>query len=410
MLWIVNVLFPEVQQLLLGCSDSRTSGGWLYSLADRMVRQPDLELYVAASSPKVKELVFLKGGSINYYVFPYCDRIDKYIPYMRDIKDRVSPDITNIHGTELPYGFAFVKACGAHNVVVTIQGLISEIAKYYKAGLTNWEIIRDITVRDILRHSILGEKRDFQKRGYLEDELLKRVKHVIGRTDFDKSHVLSMNPSVSYYYCSEALRDEFYTGHWVKENCIPHSIFLSQAWYPIKGAHMLFRALPSLISKYPDLKVIISGPDMIGAKSISQRLREHGYSKILKRYINKLSIENNVCFVGPLSALAMKEQLLRANVFVCPSSIENSSNSLCEAQMLGVPCVASYVGGLPSLVDDGNCYMYRFEDIEMLSFMIERCFNWEQIPSEDDVMKVHHRHNLDSIANTTYQIYKSIIS
>lgn len=63
----------------------------------------------------------------------------------------------------------------------------------------------------------------------------------------------------------------------------------------------------------------------------------------------------------------MKQEYLNANVFICPSSLENSPNSLGEAQILGTPCLASYVGGIPDMMFGNEGYLYRFEEIEMLA-------------------------------------------
>jgi glycosyltransferase involved in cell wall biosynthesis len=41
----------------------------------------------------------------------------------------------------------------------------------------------------------------------------------------------------------------------------------------------------------------------------------------------------------------MKSEYLNCKVFVSPSPIENSPNSVWDAEILGVPTVASYVGG-----------------------------------------------------------------
>ncbi len=37
-----------------------------------------------------------------------------------------------------------------------------------------------------------------------------------------------------------------------------------------------------------------------------------------------------------------------------PSHIENSPNALCEAMLVGTPCIAAFVGGVPSLVRHGE--------------------------------------------------------
>ena len=44
--------------------------------------------------------------------------------------------------------------------------------------------------------------------------------------------------------------------------------------------------------------------------------------------------------------------LLDSHLYVYPSLMDNSPNALCEAQLLGVPCIATYVGGIPKMEKD----------------------------------------------------------
>ena len=70
----------------------------------------------------------------------------------------------------------------------------------------------------------------------------------------------------------------------------------------------------------------------------------------------------------------MCNRYLKSNVFVCPSAIENSPNSLGEAQLLGVPCVASYVGGSMDMMIGNEDNLYRFEEVEVLAQKICNIF------------------------------------
>ena len=57
------------------------------------------------------------------------------------------------------------------------------------------------------------------------------------------------------------------------------------------------------------------------------------------------------------------QEMETANVFVMPSSIENHSSTLIEAMIVGVPCVASDVGGISELITHGKTgFLYRFEE------------------------------------------------
>ena len=53
---------------------------------------------------------------------------------------------------------------------------------------------------------------------------------------------------------------------------------------------------------------------------------------------------------GPAELIA---ELQAAGVYAHPSLVDNSPNALAEAQVVGVPCVASAAGGVPSMITHG---------------------------------------------------------
>lgn len=413
-LWIVNILFPEAQALLTGKGELKASGGWLLGSAEALAQDNDIHLCVATVSPLTRELRVLKGAQFTYYVLPLGKGNHTYNPeyehYWRQIQTSEKPDIIHIHGTEYTHGLAYVRACGAKNVVVSIQGLKSADYPYYYSGLTHGEIIKNITLRDLIRGSLYKEQNDFKHSGNYEIELLKTVNHIIGRTSWDKAHTWAVNHAATYHFCNETLRPEFYDGSlWRYEHCTKHSVFLSQANYPIKGLHQVLKALPIILSHFPDTVVRIAGRDITHPQKHFGIPVLSGYGKIIKRLIHKYHLQDKVTFLGNLNAEDMKREYLHANVFICPSSIENSPNSLGEAQILGVPCIASYVGGTMDMMPGNEENLYRFEEVEMLACKVCRVFE-----NEADQRDMHdianQRHNPDHNQQQLINIYHQILS
>ena len=416
-LWIVNIDFPEAVSLLQGDKNSlSSSGGWMLGAANSILRyHKGVNLCVASVSRKVNELTYLEGESISYFMLPYGKGNNKpnndYISLWKDVHVRFSPDITHIHGTEYTHGLDYIEACGYDNVVISIQGLISSCGKYYHYGLSLEEIICNWTVHDILRGGILSGKRRFKHRAKYELEMLHKVKHVIGRTSWDKANVLAINPSVVYHYCNESLRDYFYKGiKWDYNKCNKHSIFVSQASYPLKGLHMLLKAFPLILKNYPDAYIVVGGMDITRqSEGLKGRLRLNGYGKLLIHLTKQFNLADHIHFIGNLNEEQMAMQYLNCNVFVCPSTVENSPNSLGEAQILGVPVMASYVGGIPDMMKGDEAHLYRFEEITMLAKGI--CDIFAAGENQTDMTKIAaSRHDRQINAQRLLSIYKEIIS
>ena len=415
-LWIVNGLFPEAISLLTGQkSEIKSTGGWLSSSAMQLSQNPEIELSVAALSPDVEGLKVIEGEHIHYYVLPLGKGNKKYNkeyePLWLNVKERCNPDIIHIHGTEYTHGLAYVNACGPDKVVVSIQGMPSVISDYLYSGITKNEIRRSMSLKDILRGNLIQYQRHLRKHTKVaESELLQKVHCVIGRTSWDKAHTWAINQNLAYFHCNETLRDEFYEDVWTYAGCKKHSIFLSQAGRALKGAHQLFKAMPLILRSYPDTHIFIAGDDITKYSTLGDKLRISGYGNYLRKLIKKSGLNNHITFVGSQNADGMKQMYLNANVFVSPSSIENSPNSLCEAQILGVPCVASFVGGSMDFIPDVRCgILYRFDDIEVLAKAVCDVF---EVSSKFDNTYMREialeRHNRLNNKNQLFEIYKSI--
>jgi len=411
-LWICNILFPEAEGLISGETSLRSSGGWMLGASAALAQVEGVTLYVAAVSDKVSQLTKVKGKSIIYYIIPYgrgnMKTNPEYMPYWKRISEEIQPDIVHLHGTEYSHGHAYLKACGADNVVISIQGLLHACSKYYTAGISTFDILRFGSLADLRRGGILRGNHRFRRSSVYELETLSMARYFLGRTSWDKARTWAVNPEAEYFHCDEVLRPEFYEGQvWSEDACDSYSIFLSSAAYPIKGFHRVLEAMPMVLKEFPLAKIKVAGKNIIS----SGKMKISGYGRYIKMLLSKYGLEDKVTFLGALDATQMKNEYLRSNVFVCPSSIENSPNSLGEAQILGVPSIAAYVGGVKDMMRGAEDAMYRFEETEMLAEIICNVFRNPDFYDREALRQVAlHRHDPKENTSALLSCYNAILN
>ena len=321
------------------------------------------------------------------------------------------PDIIHSWGTEYAHTHAMVNAAQqegmADRVVASIQGLCSVCARHYTEGIP-YAVQRSLTVRDLIRRdNILQQQKKFALRGEQEAAALKKIRHVIGRTDWDNACVTQINPDVHYHFCNETLRETFYEGAWQYEGCRKHHIFASSCSYPIKGFHNLLEAFAIVGREYPDATLSVTGKSFLKADA----LRQTAYQKYLAKIVKDYGLEEKITFLGGCSAEQMRDAYLEANVFVLPSAVENSPNSLGEAMLLGVPCVAADVGGVRNLMKDEEGMIYPSTAPYMLAYYIQKVFAMEEsVQAMGRKAAVHARttHDAEKNLHDLIEIYQRI--
>lgn len=408
-LWICNTVFPEIAQYL--GMKAPVFGGWMYSLAEELVKVSNINLYVVTVG-NVRNMSSVNLNGINYYIIP--DGNSKLREkYWRKILAEYEPDIVHIHGTEYDYGMSLMILRPDLKYIVSIQGLVSVYSRYFLYGLNLVEILRCITLRDLIKNNtIFHMKSNFEKRGEIEKKYIMMADAVIGRTFWDKACIRSINPSASYYFCNETLRNEFYQGEtWSLTKCKRYTIFMSQASFPYKGLHQVIKALGLIIHKYPDAKIEIAGPDILNDTNFYTKFKRKGYEKYIKKLCQKLGLENKLIFLGLLNAQQMRQAYLKANVFVSASAIENSANSVGEAQILGVPIIASYGGGVITMLETSKSSLfYDFESYEMLACHLDTIFSMVAYNDQDyEINEASNRHSRLENSNQQIKIYKTVI-
>ena len=398
--------------------NAKGGGGWFSSLA-RNLKNHDKDI----------DLVFVFPGKIiekninQYYTFEHT-AFDKPYNYKEETEEFFlkiinieKPDIIHVWGTEYYYSLAMVNAAERagllDRVVVHIQGICFSYAEHVTSGLPI-SVIYGHTLHDVLRGGVIDTKRGFEKRGVHEIKVIKKVKHILGRTDWDRNLCYLVNDNMQYHFCREMLRTPFYDGCWKYEDCNKYKVFISQAGYPIKGIHYFIKAFSFVVTKYPDAIVTIGGKNMIKNESLKDRLYSSFYGKYIASLVKKYKLTNNIRFLGPLSANEMKSEYLSANVYIQPSTIENSSNSLGEALLLGVPTIASYVGGTNCIVKDKETgYLYQHDDTYSLASLIIKLFESKEICnnfSANSRRFASEFYGIENVVEDVVKVYQSVLN
>lgn len=412
-LWVCNIMLPAIAKQL-GVSYSNREG-WLSGLLDRTVQEQGwnrIELGIAF--PTGEEIGNIQrtmqlGENMSCRCYGFLEDLSTPEIYDEGLEKRFEeiladfePDILHVFGTEFPHTLACVKVFGhPERTLIGIQGLCGPYAEEYMADLPV-KVQRQVTLRDRIRQdSLKQQQKKFRKRAEHEKAALLLTGHIAGRTDFDREETAKINPSAQYHFLNETLRGIFYHDRWKRTACEPHSIFLSQGYYPLKGFHYLLRALPKVLEQFPDTHVYVAGNNIINVDTFQDRLKLSAYGKYLRKLIRQNRLGEHVTMLGILNAEQMKEEYLRCHLYVLPSALENSPNSLGEAMLLGVPCVAADVGGVHNiLTDGGDGMLYPAGDVEALADRIIEVFTKEAIVERfSDNARKHARVNHDADQN-----------
>lgn len=421
-IWLTNVATQMVDSIINENKRSFFGGGWLDGLSERLLSDKSFKLVLCYPLYTQKENI--EGGKDNFKFYGFAADgkklrkgtagIETFEKYFERILRNEHPDVVHIHGTEFEYCYSMCRVAERlgmlDRVVISIQGLVGVYANHLFAGMTVADV-RKCTLKEFLtQNSVYDTYKAYVRRGVFEEKSLKMVKHVMGRTSWDKACVDLVNPKCQYHFSNETLRDPFYEETWDYDTCESHTIFASQALLPLKGLHILLKAASLIKDEYKDLRIKVAGQNII----LGNWINGSSYGLYIKKLIKKYGLDGQVEFLGPQNALQMRNQMLKCNVFVSPSTIENSPNSVGEAMLLGTPCISSDVGGVNDMLRrDEEGFVYPYDEYYMLAYHIKYVFDCKKrIASVTKKAQEHARITHDPMINSSgvMAIYKEIIN
>ena len=329
-------------------------GGWMSSLQNEISNRKDIELGICFCCNGQPEKVEQDG--VVYYPVPHHQKYIKdkfldlihykdvkrdeilwpyYIEKFKKVINDFQPDVIEIFGSELYVGLSALAAKG-FPVVLHLQGLLSlYIYIFLPPGVSYRQYIwKDKSLKKA--YANFQELLYWRRSCHREKEILKSVPHVIGRTEWDKAAMHMLAPQAQYHYGGEILRPEFYEP---AERNIPTRAIITTTISrpPYKGFDLILKIANILKNELG----IDFDWDVYGNVSPEFWERHTG--------IGHDAVNVNIC--GVASARQLRDALLNSTLYAHTSYVENSPNSIAEAQILGIPVVATNVGGTSSMIE-----------------------------------------------------------
>lgn len=396
-------------------STGHNGGGWIMALEKAVKESPEIELGIAFeyNSDKFKDEL----GGVTYYPINVVNRkvalqrklgltddVALLMPHCQKVVEDFKPDVIQCFGTEWPFGL--IAGLVDVPVVIHMQGSMpSYYNVLYPPKYNKWTSIlfNLLHLRPKAMCRAWIDENKSRQRMMREFEIFRANKYFMGRTDWDKALVGLFSPNAKYFHCDEAMRDSF--------------VSLAGKWHLHRDNKKIVFCTTGNGSLWKGLDVILK------TASIMKRESSLDFQwKVIGGIANKKYIEwmedntfedVNVQMLGVLDEQTLAEELLNSDIYVHPAYIDNSPNALCEAMMLGLPCVASAVGGIPSIVSDGKdgILVPVNEPYYLASKLLSLAEDNDlmQKLSRNAVSRAVERHSIVTLKSQLIDIYKKII-
>jgi glycosyltransferase involved in cell wall biosynthesis len=420
LLWFSDTATPAVRDEL-GIVDTGNRAGWVANAARALAARDGIELGIVWASPLVSERRSFVRGNVTYFCVPkggWMQSVSRRLGAVpparrlwqaltfwprqstrgplrdcRRIVDEYRPDLVHVHGTESFYGL--LGGTVDVPVIVTLQGILIEYAKVYWGNVPGWK--RPLMPREFMSH--LRMKRNARR----EAEIIRRNRYFSGRTHWDREVLLGLNPGAKFYSDgARLLRPDFYGPEWSLQECTRHRLYTTMTARPYKGTDVLVEALALLRQDYPDITLRVGGD-----------LPDSGYGRYVRTRVQRLGLGDRVSLLGFVEAADIVRELRSAHAYVLGSYIENSPNSVAEAQTIGTPCIATASGGTPSMVEHQvTGLLYEPGDAATLARHIDRVFSDDKFAGSLSARERAHareRGAIESNTDTLIGVYRAVL-
>lgn len=322
--------------------------------------------------------------TIHRYANPGRHNKDAVLRLNEMVRDIVAlgPEVCHVHGTgAISKEIYFAIRHHGIPIMVTVHGLLHEEKKQ--------ALLRKPSLKALYQYII--QTRD-------EREMLNAVPRVIVDTAYveHKLKAYGLKHVPQMHVIPQGI-DETYYG--IK--CDPKSnvILCVGAISPRKGHIYTVEMFNRLREKGIEAKLRIIGS-----------LADKGYYEQLKHKIGESKYKEDISLEANLPREELLNAYAEAKVFVLHSREESQGIVFAEAMATGLPVVATKIGGIPYVVEDGKSgLLCPYGDVEAMEMMVERLMTEEKVWKEfsAEARERAKGYRWGDIANRIVQLYKS---
>lgn len=389
------------------CYDVKNTGSWIEALEKIFKRYlPDVELGIAFEHQD--EVFKVDREGVTYYPIHIQrtsspkNNYELLRPHYLKVIEDFKPDIIHCFGTERWHYGLMAKEVKVP-FVIHIMGFMNIYDPMDEIVLHEHDYIKYFNYNPI---KYLIHKREYKTKHEnqeLERGVMTANKYFMGRTEWDKNIVKYYSPGSTYYHCEEAIRDEIYNSpvKWKFHSRKKIRLITIGNAGSLKGNEMMLRAAWLLKKQFHvDFEWLYTSDEY--------------QLSFFEKVIGIKHDDVNIKLIGRLSASEIVTQLADADFYIHPAIIDNSPNTVCEAQLIGTPIISTNAGGIPSLIEDGKTgFLYPYSEPHALAFKIMNLVGNKEVlekVSENEYCVSHNRHNPENIAKNINNIYEYIIS
>ena len=233
---------------------------------------------------------------------------------------KISPDIVHGQGTEEQHAFAAVTAPYPH--VITLHGMMHRIQRIHPSPI--------FSLSHVAR--------------WLETYVLAKARDVICISRAVAEFLQEMHSPARPHLIPNAVAPVFFDVTADSNHSRPTTMLFIGTIYPLKGLHHLVEAVAEARR---------AGVNLLHLRVIGA-IGDATYAAQLPHRATALGVADQIEWLGPRNESGVAHAMCTADLLVLPSHQESAPMCIAEAMAAGLPVIASRVGGIPDMADDGQ--------------------------------------------------------